>query len=67
MVGYTSLFSDATLLKPSGQANLKVARGPWSCVEKAEWEKILEGFKIEQKGDGFPGDDRWPVVYKKQN
>ena len=55
------------ILKPNGLIYLAVSRGPWSYVEKEEWEKILEGFKVEQKSDGYPGGDRWAVVNKKQN
>jgi hypothetical protein len=43
---------------------MKVARGPWSYMKKAEWEQILDGFKVEQRSDGFPGGHRWAVVYK---
>ena len=55
------------ILKPNGLMYLAVSRGPWSYVEKDEWEKILEEFKVEQKSDGYPGGDRWAVVNKKQN
>lgn len=56
------------ILKPGGLAYLSVARGFYSYVDKAEWEKILEGFKVEQRGgDGFlPISDRWALVSTKQ-
>jgi len=53
------------ILKPNGLIYLKVARGPWSYMKKAEWDQILDGFKIEQRNDGFPAGHRWAVVYKK--
>lgn len=53
------------ILKPNGLMYLKVARGPWSYMKKGEWEQILEGFRVEQRNDGFPAGHRWAVVYKK--
>jgi len=53
------------ILKPKGQAYLSVAKGWSSYVDKAEWEKILEGFRVERRGDPMMGD-RWAVVSKKQ-
>ena len=51
------------ILKPGGWAYLSVARGPWSHVDGAEWEKILEGFGIERRGGRFPLiAHRWAVV-----
>jgi hypothetical protein len=55
------------ILKQNGLIYLKVARGSWSYMKKAEWEEILEGFKVEKRNDGFPGGHRWVVVNKKQN
>lgn len=53
----------ARILKPGGRAYLSVARGPWSHVDGAEWEKILEGFRIERRGGRFPLiAHRWAVV-----
>ncbi|MBY8998460.1 MAG: class I SAM-dependent methyltransferase [Candidatus Thorarchaeota archaeon] len=49
------------ILKPQGQAYIAVDKGRFSYVEKAEWEKILEGFRIEGRGDSKMGD-RWAVV-----
>jgi ubiquinone/menaquinone biosynthesis C-methylase UbiE len=55
------------ILKPEGQAYLSAARGFYSYVNKAEWERILEGFKVEQRGDGFSWiADRWAILSKKQ-
>jgi ubiquinone/menaquinone biosynthesis C-methylase UbiE len=55
------------ILKPTGLAYLSVARGPWSYVSQAEWERVLEGFRVEQRGDGFPAiADRWAVVSTKR-
>lgn len=55
------------ILKPNGLIYMKVARGPWSYMKKAEWYQILEGFKVEQRNDGFPAGHRWAVVSKKDN
>ena len=56
------------ILKPRGLAYLSVARGLHSYVDQAEWERILEGFRVERRGgDGFPAiADRWAVVPTKQ-
>ena len=55
------------ILKPKGPAYLSAARGFYSYVNKAEWERILEGFKVERRGDGFSWiADRWAVVSTKQ-
>ena len=48
------------ILKPRGLAYLSVARGSYSYVGQAEWERILEGFRVERRGDG------WAVVSTKQ-
>lgn len=53
------------ILKPNGQAYLSAAKGLFSYMDKAEWEKILEGFRVERRGDPMMGD-RWAVVSKKQ-
>ncbi|MCX6556506.1 MAG: class I SAM-dependent methyltransferase [Candidatus Aminicenantes bacterium] len=34
------------ILKPDGLAYVSVARGPWSYVDDAAWEKILAGFSV---------------------
>jgi len=55
------------ILKPGGRAYISVARGPWSYVDKAAWERILEGFKVERRSDGFPAlAHRWAVVSPKE-
>ncbi len=41
------------ILKPNGQAYISLGGGPpWGYVDKAEWENIMAGFKIEKEG-GF--------------
>lgn len=51
------------ILKPRGRAYLSAAKGPWSYMGQAEWEKILEEFRVERRGDGFSWiADRWAVV-----
>jgi ubiquinone/menaquinone biosynthesis C-methylase UbiE len=56
------------ILKPGGRAYISVAKGPWSYVSRADWEKILEGFRIERKGSqGFVIADRWAVVSLKDS
>jgi ubiquinone/menaquinone biosynthesis C-methylase UbiE len=56
------------ILKPKRLAYLSVARGFYSYVDQAEWEKILEGFRVERRGgDGsFALSDRWALVSKNQ-
>ncbi|MCJ7486310.1 MAG: class I SAM-dependent methyltransferase [Candidatus Aminicenantes bacterium] len=55
------------ILGPHGLAYVSVASGPWSYVGRAEWEKILEGFEVEQRSDGFLGlANRWAVVSRKR-
>lgn len=49
------------ILKPSGRAYLSAALGSvlglWSSnIDRADWEKILEGFRIERRGND------WAVV-----
>ena len=53
------------IVKLRGKAYLSVARGFFSHVGKAEWEKILEGFRVERRADPKMGDS-WAVVSKKQ-
>lgn len=52
------------ILKPRGQAYLSVDKGPSSYVGQAEWENILEGFRVKQRGDPMISD-RWAVVSTK--
>jgi hypothetical protein len=32
---------------------------------KVEWERILEGFRVDGRGDGSLLGDRWALVSKK--
>jgi ubiquinone/menaquinone biosynthesis C-methylase UbiE len=51
------------VLKPRGRVYLSAAKGPWGYMGQAEWEKILEEFRVERRGDGFSWfADRWAVV-----
>jgi hypothetical protein len=51
------------VLKPSGRAYLSAAKGPWSYMSRAKWEEILEGFRVEERGEGSSWlVDRWAVV-----
>jgi ubiquinone/menaquinone biosynthesis C-methylase UbiE len=43
------------ILKPDGLAYLSVAKGPWSYVDRAEWEKTLGGFEVTWRKQGFLG------------
>jgi ubiquinone/menaquinone biosynthesis C-methylase UbiE len=58
------------ILKPSGLAYLAAGKSSCSYVTQADWEKILEGFKVQRRGgDGssFPAHGmRWAVVSTKQ-
>ncbi len=52
------------ILKPTGQAYLSLGAGPpFGFVDKAEWEKILKGFRVEQGGSY---KEKWAVVSLKQ-
>jgi hypothetical protein len=45
------------ILKPGGQAYLSLgAFPPFGLVDRAEWDRILEGFRVEQSGV------RWALV-----
>ena len=53
------------ILKPEGQAYLSLGSPPpLGFVGRAEWEKILEGFRVERRGNGFI--QKWAVVSAKQ-
>jgi ubiquinone/menaquinone biosynthesis C-methylase UbiE len=53
------------ILKPTGRAYLSLGSPPpLGFVDRAEWEKILEGFTVEQRG-GFL--QKWAVVSKKDD
>ncbi len=53
------------ILKPNGKAFLMAAKGSMSYVDKAEWEEILEGFKVERRNYESFLEDRWALVSKK--
>ncbi|MDH4198591.1 MAG: class I SAM-dependent methyltransferase, partial [Candidatus Aminicenantes bacterium] len=50
------------ILKPQGRAYLSAAKGSWSYVDRAEWERILGRFSVEKNGEG---GDFWGVVSPK--
>jgi len=53
------------ILKPTGQAYLSLgAISPIGFVDRAEWERILEGFIVKRRG-GFI--QKWAAVSKKDN
>ena len=52
------------ILKPNGKAFLSAAKGSMSYVDKAEWETILEGFKVERRNYESFLEDRWALVSK---
>jgi ubiquinone/menaquinone biosynthesis C-methylase UbiE len=52
------------ILKPKGQAYLSAAKGWGSYMTEEKWNRILEGFRVEQSGDPMIGD-RWALVSKK--
>jgi ubiquinone/menaquinone biosynthesis C-methylase UbiE len=48
------------ILKPSGQAYLSLGfPPPLGFVDRAEWEKILEGFRVKRRGGFF---QKWALV-----
>jgi ubiquinone/menaquinone biosynthesis C-methylase UbiE len=52
------------ILKPNRKAFLSAARGSISYVDKAEWEEILDGFKVERRNYESIITDRWALVSK---
>ena len=53
------------ILKLTGQAYLSLGEGPpFGFVDKTEWGKILEEFKVEQGGSY---KEKWAVVSLKQD
>jgi ubiquinone/menaquinone biosynthesis C-methylase UbiE len=53
------------ILKPTGKAYLSLgALPPIGFVDRAEWEKILEGFIVERRGGDL---QKWVAVSKKDN
>jgi ubiquinone/menaquinone biosynthesis C-methylase UbiE len=53
------------ILKPGGRAYLSAAKGHYSYMDKAEWEKILEEFIVKGRSDESILEDRWALVSKK--
>ena len=52
------------VLRPNGQIYMSLGAGPpFGYVDKAEWEKILEGFTV-QRGGSYR--EKWAVVALKQ-
>ncbi len=52
------------ILKPNGQVYMSLGGSPpFGYVDKVEWEKILEGFKV-QRGGSYK--EKWAVVSLKQ-
>ncbi len=48
------------ILKPSGRAYLTLGGGPpFSYMDNAEWETMLEGFRVERGGSY---KEKWTVV-----
>jgi len=54
------------ILKPSGKAFLKAAKGSMSYVDDAEWEAILDGYHVEGRNHASRFEDRWALVTKKR-
>ena len=51
------------ILKPNGQAYLSLGGPrPFGFVNRAEWEKILEGFRVKRRGRFLFGFQKWAVV-----
>jgi len=52
------------ILKAEGKAYLSLGSPPpLGFVDKAEWENILEGFRVERRGGSL---QKWAVVSLKQ-
>jgi SAM-dependent methyltransferase len=55
------------ILKPNGQAYLSLGGPrPLGFVNRAEWEKILEGFRVKRRGRFLFGFQKWALVSAKQ-
>jgi hypothetical protein len=53
------------ILKLKGRAYLSLGSPPpLGFVDKAEWEKILEGFRVERRGGSL---QKWAMVSLKQD
>jgi len=50
------------ILKPGGKAYLSVSKSNISYVDSREWEEILGGFRVEQRGSPADSGDRWALV-----
>ena len=56
------------ILKPTGLAYLSVAKGVISYVSRAEWERILQGFRIVRRDSSSPASaNRWALVSNQNN
>lgn len=54
------------ILKPDGQTYLSLGGSPpFGYVNRTEWEEILKGFKVKQRGQLFLGFQKWAIVSKK--
>lgn len=54
------------ILKPNGQAYLSLGGPrPLGYVNRAEWEKVLEGFRVKRRGRVLFGFQKWAVVSAK--
>ena len=54
------------IIKPDGQAYLSLGGPPpLGYVNRTEWEEILEGFKVKQRGQVLFGFQKWAIVSKK--
>jgi hypothetical protein len=54
------------ILKTTGQAYLSLgAHPPIGFVDQAEWEQILNGFRVEQ-GGSYSYKEMWALVSLKQ-
>jgi hypothetical protein len=52
------------ILKSTGKAYLSLGAGPpFGFVDKVEWEKIIQGFRVEQEGSF---KEKWAVVSLKE-
>ena len=53
------------IMKPDGKAVLVTARGSISYVDDAEWESMLNEFKVEQRNSPPYKGDRRAIVAKR--
>jgi len=53
------------IMKPDGLAYISIAKGSIGYVNRDEWERILAGFRVKRRGEGFPVVAmRWAIVGK---